>query len=187
MQTFRMSWMGGLRSLLKTLDGSVQEAVTMRFDDVAILLREVAEVAILPRFQRLAAGDVRDKSPGEEVTIADEDAERLLTSRLMQLMPGSVVIGEEAAARSPELLEQAGQESVWLVDPLDGTSNFVAGSACFSTMGCLLRRGEAIGAWMLSPVSGTLHMAEKGSGAFVEGSEATRLRLRRYLIRAVQY
>ncbi|MNE03004.1 Inositol-1-monophosphatase [compost metagenome] len=55
------------------------------------------------------------------------------------------------------------------MDPLDGTSNFVAGNACFSVMVCLLRQGEAVGAWMLSPVSDVLHVAEKGGGAWIDG------------------
>lgn len=141
----------------------------MHMQAVADLLREVADFSIMPRFQRLKEGEVRNKAPGEEVTIADEEAEHILTSRLRDLLPGSIVIGEEAVARAPDLLLEIGQETVWLVDPLDGTANYVAGSPCFSTMVCLLHRGEAVGAWMLSPVSGTLHVAEKGGGAWIDG------------------
>jgi fructose-1,6-bisphosphatase/inositol monophosphatase family enzyme len=148
---------------------SVLGAKAMLSRDVSSLLREVADLAILPRFQRLASGDVRDKSPGEEVTVADEEAEHLLTARLRDLLPGSVVIGEEAVARAPDLLREVGRETAWLVDPLDGTANFVAGSTCFSMMVCLLRKGEAVEAWMLSPASGVLHAAQKGGGAWIDG------------------
>lgn len=137
---------------------------------VSCLLRDVGATAILPRFRRLATSDVRSKSPGEEVTVADEEAERLLTAALIDLLPGSVVIGEEAASRDPSLLSKIADGTVWLVDPLDGTANFVAGDPCFSTMVALLREGRCVASWMASPASGRLHVAELGSGSWIDGS-----------------
>lgn len=138
-------------------------------DQVSRLIREVAEEAILPRFRRLAKADVRSKSPGEEVTAADEEAEELLSRRLPDLLPGSRAVGEEAVARQPGLLDDLGQGTAWLIDPVDGTSNFIAGSTCFSVMVALLRDGEVVASWLLSPARGTLHVAERGSGATVDG------------------
>lgn len=138
-------------------------------ETVSNLLREVAASVIMPRFRRLGENDVRAKSPGEDVTIADEEAERLLTLALRDLVPGSVVVGEEAAAQAPDLLARIGDGTVWLVDPLDGTSNFVAGDPCFATMVSLLRDGRSVASWMLSPASGRLHVAEAGSGAWIDG------------------
>ncbi|SFC11899.1 fructose-1,6-bisphosphatase [Bosea sp. CRIB-10] len=123
----------------------------------------------MPRFRKLAEAEVRVKSPGEEVTIADEEAERLLGLRLPELLPGSRVIGEEAVSARPELLQGLGEGTVFVVDPVDGTSNFVKGSPCFSMMVALLREGETVASWMLSPAAGTLHVAERGSGAWVDG------------------
>ena len=138
-------------------------------DEVSLLLREVAEQVILPRFKRLTEGDIRLKSPGEDVTIADEEAERLLTIALSEIAPGSIVVGEEAVARRPDRLAGIATGTVWLVDPLDGTTNFIEGSACFSTMVAMLRDGEVVASWMLSPATGILQVAEKGSGAQVNG------------------
>lgn len=136
---------------------------------VSCLLRDVAASAILPRFRRLAAGEVRSKSPGEEVTIADEEAERLLVAGLSALLPGSSVVGEEAASRDAGLLSNIADGTVWLVDPLDGTTNFVAGDPTFATMIALLRAGRCVASWMLSPATDRLHVAELGSGAWVDG------------------
>lgn len=144
-------------------------AVGAPIEKVAELLREVAAQAVMPRFQRLAEAEVRVKSPGEEVTIADEEAERLLTAGLSALLPGSRVIGEEAVSAQPELLQGLGEGTVFVVDPVDGTANFIKGSPCFSMMVALLREGEAIASWMLSPATGALHVAERGSGAWVDG------------------
>lgn len=136
---------------------------------VSDLLREVAAEVVMPRFRKLAETEVRVKSPGEEVTIADEEAERLLNLRLPALLPGARVIGEEAVSAQPELLQGLGEGTVFVVDPVDGTANFVKGSPCFSMMVALLREGEPVASWMLSPATGALHVAERGSGAWVDG------------------
>ena len=58
---------------------------------------------IEPRFNAIAAGDVREKSAGELVTMVDEDSERLLTAGLAAIVPGAAVVGEEACAGDPAL------------------------------------------------------------------------------------
>ncbi|MGY6710664.1 MAG: inositol monophosphatase family protein [Rhizobiaceae bacterium] len=138
-------------------------------DDVSSLLRHAASVAILPRFRKLEAGQVDEKSPGEVVTIADREAEQIITPRLLSLLPGSRVVGEEAAAADPAMMDGLDAGDVWLVDPLDGTANFVAGSAEFSVMVALLRGGETVAAWLLDPVSDRLAVASQGAGAFIDG------------------
>jgi fructose-1,6-bisphosphatase/inositol monophosphatase family enzyme len=138
-------------------------------EQVSDLLREVAAEVVMPRFRKLAEAEVRVKSPGEEVTIADEEAERLLTAGLSALLSGSRVIGEEAVSAQPALLQGLGEGTVFVVDPVDGTANFVKGSPCFSMMVALLRAGEPIASWMLSPATDTLHVAERGAGAWVDG------------------
>ncbi len=139
-------------------------------DDVSALLREAAEVAIRPRFGRLADGDVAFKSPGDPVTIADRESEKLLTDGLTALLPGSFVVGEEAAADDPALLHRAaGSGDVWVVDPLDGTKNFAAGHGPFAVMVALLRDGAPVAGWILDVLSDPLAVAEAGAGAFIAG------------------
>jgi len=133
------------------------------------LLREAAAGFVLPRYQRLAAGEVEEKSPGELVTVADREAEAWLTPRLAALVPGSRVVGEEAVEADPSLLEGLEGGVAWLLDPVDGTSNFARGEARFAMMAALLRDGEALAAWILDPVTDTLAAAEKGSGAMLDG------------------
>ena len=141
-------------------------------EQVAELLRAAAEEAILPRFQALAANEIEEKTSGEVVTIADREAERIISTGLIRLLPGSRVIGEEACAARPQDLESIGEGDVWLVDPLDGTGNFVKGSPPFSTMVALLRHGETVASWMLDPLTGILSEAELGAGAMTNGERA---------------
>jgi fructose-1,6-bisphosphatase/inositol monophosphatase family enzyme len=138
-------------------------------DHVAALMREAAAAAILPRFQKLRASEHAEKSPGEVVSIADREAERIIESGLAGLRPGSRIVGEEAAAANPALLNALDEGEVWLVDPLDGTANFIAGTPDFAVMVALLRQGHTVAAWLLHPLSGRMTIAAQGAGAFIDG------------------
>lgn len=135
---------------------------------VAELLREAAARAILPRFRALADGDVEEKTPGELVTIADREAETLIARGLSLLRPDARIVGEEACAANPSILDRLDEGSVWLIDPLDGTGNFVAGETPFAVMVALLVSGETVAAWMLDPVTDRLAAAESGGGAYMD-------------------
>jgi fructose-1,6-bisphosphatase/inositol monophosphatase family enzyme len=136
---------------------------------VAAAMRHAAETAILPRYRRLTAHEVEEKSAGEVVTQADRDAEAILTPVLRSLVEGSRVVGEEAAASQPELLQGLDSGIVWLVDPLDGTSNFVSGNGPFAVMVALLERGQTRASWILDPLSGTEYFAGPDMGARMNG------------------
>ncbi|MDH6113371.1 fructose-1,6-bisphosphatase/inositol monophosphatase family enzyme [Kitasatospora sp. MAP12-15] len=141
----------------------------MLIDQVTEILREAAEVAILPRYRALAAGDVVEKTPGEVVTVADRQAEELITRRLRGLLDVPVV-GEEAAAASPALVAALREApAAWLVDPLDGTANFVAGRPEYAVMAALVRHGQTVASWIVQPAEGRSYVAERGSGAWQDG------------------
>lgn len=140
-------------------------------DRVAAILREVADEEILPRFRSLAEGDVRTKSgPDDLVTVADEAAERALARRLPELLPGSVVVGEEGVADDPAVLDRMhGDDAVWIVDPVDGTINFANGRPAFGTIVALAQGGRTAMGWILDPLGGRLAFAEAGQGAELGG------------------
>lgn len=139
-------------------------------DEVAALIREVATTIVLPRFRHLSAGEVQQKAPGDVVTIADQESERALTAGLTRLLPGSMVVGEEAVAADPAVLSRVTDEgAVWVVDPVDGTNNFAAGKTPFAVMVALLRDGEPSASWILDVVADRMAIAEAGNGAYIEG------------------
>lgn len=153
----------------------------MRFDaaaasDLAGLLAEAARTEIMPRFRRLAAGDVRAKSgPLDLVTEADEAAERRIAAGLRARFPGAFILGEEAAAADPSLLGQlGGAELAFVLDPVDGTANFAAGVPLFGVMVAAVLRGETIGAWIHDPLGQDTAIALRGEGAWVEGADGVR-------------
>jgi fructose-1,6-bisphosphatase/inositol monophosphatase family enzyme len=139
-------------------------------DRVSAILREVAEEEILPRFRSLDPADIREKGPGDLVTVADEAAERALTRRLLDLLPGSIVVGEEAVSTDPDILDRIGAEGpVWIVDPIDGTMNFAKGSATFGVIVALAERGETRAGWIHDPCGRRTATVERGQGAWLDG------------------
>lgn len=139
-------------------------------DQVAALIAETAREIILPRFGRLEAGAVMEKAPGDLVTIADQEGEVRLTERLPDLLPGSRVVGEEAYAKSPAVLDTLdGEDPVWIIDPVDGTANFVAGRPRFATIVALARKGETLAGWIHLPIEDRTAWAIRGEGAYLDG------------------
>jgi fructose-1,6-bisphosphatase/inositol monophosphatase family enzyme len=140
-------------------------------DKVGAVVRQAARTAVLPRFQHLAAGDVHEKAPGELVTVADREAERIIAAGLHDLLPGSSVVGEEGVAADPALLKRLRDAGpVWLVDPVDGTANFAAGRGPFVMMVALMRERITDAGWILDPQTDTLAYAERGGGAYMDGT-----------------
>ncbi len=138
---------------------------------VADLLRAAADEAILPRWRRLTPDQVAEKSrPDDLVTVADTEAEAIITAGLQQIRPGTPVIGEEAVAADPSLVDGLTTlPEYWLVDPVDGTGNFVEGSPDFGVMVALVEAGEVAAGWIWLPVHGSLAVAVRGEGTVLDG------------------
>ncbi len=139
--------------------------------DVEEAVRKAAATEIMPRFRQLAEHEVDRKSgPHDLVTDADRKAELYLTEALGTLLPGSVVVGEEAVHANPASYEAIrGDAPVWIVDPVDGTRNFVHGETHFCTLVALARRGVVLASWTYAPALDQLATAVRGKGAFHEG------------------
>ncbi len=144
----------------------------MRMPDlerVRALMERVAAEEMLPRFRRLDAADVRQKTgPGDLVTVVDEICEARLSEGLQALLPGSVVVGEEAAdadASRVDLLQS--DDPVWVIDPVDGTYNYASGVDRFSSIVALCYRGETVAGLVHDPINGETGMAARGEGAWI--------------------
>ncbi|GAA1995398.1 inositol monophosphatase [Catenulispora subtropica] len=141
--------------------------------EVEGIIRSVNEEAVLPRFRSLSDSDVAMKGPMDPVTVADREAEEFLRERLTAFLPGSVVVGEEAVSEDPLVLRAlTGDAPVWVVDPIDGTRNFVAGSGRFSTLVALSVGGVLQASWSYAPVLNRIGTALAGQGAWVDGAPA---------------
>ena len=141
-------------------------------DKVDKIIREVAATEIMPRFQKLAEGDVVMKGVNDPVTIADKESERCLTEKLSAYLPGSIVVGEESFAADKSIMSRLDSDSpVWIIDPIDGTRNFVSGKPEFAVMVGLVLKRKTIAAWIHDPNSIDTIMAEEGSGVWLRGEK----------------
>ena len=143
----------------------------MDTDEVLELLRRVADDVVTPRFRNLGEGEVRSKRrPGDLVTVADREAEELITAALLRTWPGALVLGEEAVAHDPSLVHAfRDADHAFTVDPVDGTRHFVKGSPDHALMLAELRAGEVVRSWIWQPQHAAAYVAERGAGAWADG------------------
>lgn len=138
-------------------------------EPVIALMRDVARDVIMPRYQNLRAHEISEKAADDLVTIADKESEVRLADGLINILPEAGVIGEEACAADPAILERAGKGLNWIVDPIDGTGNFAAGRPPFGIMIALADEGATLAGWILDPLTGRLCHAILGAGSHIDG------------------
>ncbi|MER5992189.1 MULTISPECIES: inositol monophosphatase family protein [Streptomyces] len=150
---------------------TIEEFLDRHAVDVEEAVRKAAAQEIMPRWRRLAEHEVDLKSgPHDLVTDADRKAELYLTEALTALLPGSVVVGEEAVHANPTSYEAVrGEAPVWIVDPVDGTRQFVHGDTGFCTLVALARRGVLYASWTFAPARHQFATAVRGKGAHLDG------------------
>jgi 3'(2'), 5'-bisphosphate nucleotidase len=114
---------------------------------------------------------VRGKQDQSPVTEADESAEKLIVPALLAMAPGVPVVAEEAVAagRIPEV-----QDMFWLVDPLDGTKEFISRNGEFTVNIALVHRGRPVLGAVLAPALGRLFLGDVGRGAWLEDAAGRR-------------
>jgi myo-inositol-1(or 4)-monophosphatase len=108
------------------------------------------------------------------VTEVDKGAEMMIRNLIQTHFPHHSILGEEGVEPGPEASAQAlkdvsDAEYLWVVDPLDGTTNFVHGFPFFSVSIALAHKGEVIVGVVYNPLHNELFVAEKGKGAYVRG------------------
>ena len=143
----------------------------------AALLPVVAGVADFLRveFGRVSAEQVELKSLNQLVSYVDEEAERRLVGGLRDLLPAAGFLTEEdtVAAAAPG---RGADDWRWVVDPLDGTTNFLHGLPCFAISVALERGGEVVLGVVADVVRGETFSGYRGGEALLDGAPLPRLR-----------
>lgn len=129
------------------------------------LAREASE-AILRHYRQ--PGKVRMKADATPVTDADEEANHLLVAGLMREFPGIPVLAEESA----DVPARFGSKWLFVVDPLDGTKEYVKRNGEFSVNLALLENGMPAAGYIRIPVTGHCYSAVRGQGAWFCDEEA---------------
>lgn len=140
--------------------------------DVAMRLARQAGFVIMQYYQTEL--DVRHKDGQEPVTVADRAADDVITAGLRTAYPGDGLLTEE----SEDDLSRLHKDRVWIVDPLDGTSEFLAGTGDFAVQIALTMRRQPVLGVVYQPTQEQLCYAVQGRGAYlVHNGQATRLRV----------
>jgi fructose-1,6-bisphosphatase/inositol monophosphatase family enzyme len=145
-------------------------------EELDLLLRAASRAEIMPRFRQPGRAGVREKTgPLDLVTDADEAAEAMITKGLARLFPGCLVVGEEATSRDSSLLTRlAAADLAFVVDPIDGTSNYAAGLPLFGCMAAAVMRGEVVACVIHDPVIDSSSLAVRGEGAWEKAPNGVR-------------
>ncbi|HEY6023069.1 MAG TPA: inositol monophosphatase family protein [Pseudolabrys sp.] len=130
--------------------------------NVMIAAARKAARALKRDFGELEKLQVSLKGPGNFVSAADRRAEETLYAELMKARPGYSFLGEEGGSR-----EGADKTHTWIVDPLDGTTNFLHGIPQFAISIALEREGTVVAGLIYNPANEEMFIAERGKGAFL--------------------
>lgn len=123
------------------------------------------EVGAYIQLQKITIADVETKSKNSLVTFVDKTAEEMLVKRLSEIIPDSGFIAEEGTS------DKVGEVYNWIIDPLDGTTNFIHGLPCFCVSIGLTRNNQLVLGVIYEINLNELFYAWEGSKAFLNGKE----------------
>jgi len=133
------------------------------FLSTAIEAARRAAGIILGNLGRISRDDIGLKQASDFVTRVDRESEAVIIETIRKRFPDHIFLAEES-------LKESGTDAHrWIIDPLDGTTNFIHGYPVFSVSIALEFRGEIIAGVILDPSRNELFTAEKGQGAFLNG------------------
>jgi histidinol phosphatase-like enzyme (inositol monophosphatase family) len=126
-------------------------------ETVAEIARRAGDLALRIREGGIHVEIKSDESP---VTIADRECEKLIVTELGRAFPDDGLLGEEGASRD------SANGRRWIIDPIDGTRDFIRGTGAWSVLIGLEENGSVVAGFTYFPVTGTLYSAARGHGAF---------------------
>lgn len=133
-------------------------------NEVITIVKKIAQHEVMPRFLQVAR---QIKADGSTFTEADLAAQDALIEALQKIRSGPV-LGEEMPQKKQEAQWSKGNEGLWSVDPIDGTSNFLNGIPYFAISVARMEQGRSVLGVIYNPVSDEMFYAEKGGGGLFE-------------------
>lgn len=134
-------------------------------ESIIQVVKQAAQHEIVPRYLRVAH---ERKADGSLCTVADTEAQAALVKGL-RAIADYPVLGEEMSAEEQQAVWKNGAAGLWVIDPIDGTSNFVSGLPYFGVSVALFRQGRAEIGVIYAPELDEIFWAVRGQGAFLNG------------------
>lgn len=148
------------------------------FEELVGILKAAGSNEIVPRFRSMNDAELKQKTASwDVVTEADTAAEHFISNALLQRYPQARIVGEEAAAADPAVVEGLGEADLaFVIDPVDGTYNFASGMPTFGTILAVVVKGECVAGMIHYPVGGETLIGVRGAGSRLadrEGNSTT--------------
>lgn len=135
--------------------------MTNKFLDTAIRAAKIAGEIILSNLGKISKDDIRLKQASDFVTYVDKESEAAIIKTIKEIFPAHNFLAEESS-------KETGSEGYrWIIDPLDGTTNFIHQYPMFSVSIALEYKKEILAGVVFEPLKNDLFFAEKGKGAFL--------------------
>lgn len=161
------SQMAAALTLYTLLKMSGEDVRSLLFD----IVRSAAIKAVLPRFRSgLGESEISYKTNRDILTIADTEMQKRMIDALQTYWPNIPVLGEEQSQSLQLSIFNADKQPFWVLDPIDGTSNFAFGIPYFCTSLSLVYKGEICIGMVYDPVRDECFYAAEGHGAFLNGT-----------------
>ena len=139
-----------------------QTDLGLRYRFAQGVVREAGQIA-LEQYRRRDSLTIERKGRQDFVSEADKACEEFVLGALLKAFPEDAFLGEEGGAQN------AGGEATWIIDPIDGTTNFIAGIPVWCVSLGLVIGGKSMLGVIYNPVTEELYTAQAGSGAFLNG------------------
>ncbi len=124
-----------------------------------------ASRSLIRDFGEIEKLQVSTKGPGDFVSAADKKSEKIIIDELLKSNPDYGILSEESGE-----INKKNKDNRWIIDPIDGTSNFLNGIPQFSISIGYEENGEIICGMIFDPIKNEMFFAEKGCGAFLNNS-----------------
>ena len=136
---------------------------------IAVELARAAGAVLLEHYHSpfLVDQQINALEEMEEVTAADREANELIVSRLRRELPDDGILAEESSDTEHRL----DKDRVWLIDPMDGTKNFIARDGDFAVQIGVAVNGESVAGVVYQPVRDVLYRAARGNGSWIETAD----------------
>jgi myo-inositol-1(or 4)-monophosphatase len=132
-------------------------------ETAAAAARAGGEVA-LASWRNVPPGEIAEKSKNDFVTGVDRESEKRIVSRIRESFPDDAFLGEEGGRQ-----ESSPGSRTWIIDPLDGTSNYISGFPFWSVSIAAKEGSRIVAGAVWDPLRGEMYTAERGAGAFRNG------------------
>ncbi len=136
-----------------------------REKQVALLAAKKAGAELLKHFTKISRAVIKTKSKHEIITPADLASEKIILNLIKKKFPSHAILSEEAGQNKKH------SDYLWVIDPLDGTTNFAMGNPLFSISIALAYKNEVVMGLVTAPYLKEIYLATKNHGAFLNGKK----------------